>query len=78
MQLCSRTNENKAEILNKFFALVLTVEPNSDLPFTRPPPKDIQHILEDIEVTPDMVRKKLTHLKANKANRTDDISINVL
>ena len=40
--------------------------------------QDIKHILEDIEVTPDMVRKKLTHLKANKANGPDDISTNVI
>ena len=71
-------DEDKAEILNNFFAPVLTDEPDSDLLFARPPPKDIKHILEDIEVTPDTVRKKLTHLKANKANGPDDISINVL
>ena len=71
-------DEDKAEILNNFFASVLTVEPDSNLPFAKPPPKDIKYILEDIEVTPDMVRKKLIHLKANKANGPDNISTNVL
>ena len=71
-------DEDKVEILNNFFASVLTVEPDSNLPFAKPPPKDIKYILEDIEVTPDMVRRKLIHLKANKANGPDNISTNVL
>ena len=74
-------DEDKAEILNNFFASILTVEPDSepdsDLPFARPLPKDTEHILEDIEVTRDMVRKKLSHLKADKANGPNDISINI-
>ena len=32
-------DEDKAEILNNCFASVLTDEPDSDLPFARPPPK---------------------------------------
>ena len=67
----------KATILNKYFASVLTKEPEIVLPLPRCD-QDVNHILTDLEVTPDMVRRKLLKLKPNKASGPDDINVNVL
>ena len=34
--------------------------------------------MEDIEITPEVVRKKIGHLKKNKTSGVDEISVNVI
>ena len=69
--------EAKAEILNSFFASVLTDETPTDSSHhnmsTNP-----ENILRDIDITADDVRKKLSKLKPNKASGPDGISVNVI
>ena len=67
---------HKAELLNNFFISVLTKEspPTCSLPKS----DQVEHLLLDFHITPDMVRQKLVKLKPNKSSGPDGISINVL
>ena len=68
----------KADILNDFFCSVLTdetpVDSSHNVKDNNPP----KHILRDIDITVEDVRKKLSKLKPNKASGPDGISVNVL
>eukprot|EP00057_Strongylocentrotus_purpuratus_P004120 XP_003728072.1 PREDICTED: RNA-directed DNA polymerase from mobile element jockey-like [Strongylocentrotus purpuratus] len=71
-------NQNKAEILNEFFASVLKPEPlelNLNLPL---PEISHDNIVYDIEISPSRVREKLSKLHINKACGPDGIHVNVL
>ena len=67
----------KAELLNDFFASVLTQE--TDLNCSEIPSKEnVKVVLKDLFVKPENVRGKLVHLLGNKASGPDTISVNVL
>ena len=67
----------KAELLNDFFASVLTKENDIDssIPVTV---ENVKYTLKDICITPEHVRNKLLKLQANKASGPDLINVNVL
>ena len=75
-----QTDDSKqAEILNNFFTSVFTKEdlrdrPEPEMRFTDKP----ENKLTDLEITPDMVLKKLRGLKPGKAPGVDCISSNFL
>ena len=70
-------DDDKAEILNSFFSSVLTNEtpPDSTHRATNVEP---EFILRDLYISKDVIRKKLSKLKSNRASGPDNISINVL
>jgi len=70
------TSEDVVEVLNQFFSSVFTQEDLSTIPTLDPkyhgPP------LEDIEITPDMILKKLQRLKVSKSPGPDGFHPRVL
>ena len=68
----------KAEILNDFFASVLTTEQDTQNINTPLPDRIHQTDIYDILVTPKVVREKLVKLHLNKACGPDAIHVNVL
>ncbi len=67
----------KAELLNTFFASVMTEEP--PLIGSIPQSKcECNSEIHDTEITPEDVRKKLASLRKNKASGPDNIHVNVL
>ena len=68
----------KAEVLNDFFASVLTKETDiniSEIPVTE---ENVRFVLKDLLLKPQDVRSKLIKLQGNKASGPDFISVNVL
>ncbi len=66
----------KAEILNSYFTSVLIVEPEIKIPLPQAP--NVGNVILDFDVTPEIVRDKLSKLKPNKASGPDNVSVNVL
>ena len=58
------TAKEKADLLNEFFSSVFTIEDLENTP--SPKVRDINEILTTIEITPEMVQKKLEDLNPNK------------
>ena len=70
------TDEEKAELLNRFFQSVFTSEDQGPLPkFTE---YDYESSLENIDINEDKVRKLLKDLKVNKAAGPDGIPASIL
>ena len=67
----------KANALNKFFASVLTQEPEGPVPDSYPK-QPLQSNVFDFVIYPEDVRKKMASLKKNKASGPDQIHVNVL
>ena len=67
---------DKAELLNSYFTSVLVDEP----PITGSLPdfKNVEHLLFDFNISPQMVRDKLSKLRLNKASGPDNVHVNVL
>lgn len=61
----ARTAEDKAEALNNFFASVFTVEDVENMPPA--PTYVIDEVVYSIQITPDVVKKKLEALNPNKS-----------
>ena len=85
LELHRRTRVKREEIhkglrqsWNSFFCSVLTDEPPLDSTTQGTPTTNPIHILRDIVITADDVRKRLVKLQANKASGPDSISVNVL
>ena len=71
-------DRKKAEVLNDFFASVLTEETDinsSEIPTTE---GNVNFVLKDLLLKPQDVRLKLIKLQGNKASGPDLININVL
>ena len=68
-------DDTKAEIFNRYFASVWTQE-TDQAPDTDGPA--VEDILNNVHITPNKVRKKLSRLKKNKSSGPDSININVL
>ena len=68
-------DHEKADALNNFFTSVLINEPPID---SLPNQPNVDFILRDFHITPQMVREKLLRLKQNKASGPDGISVNIL
>ncbi len=66
----------KANILNDYFASVMTEENFNS--FQPPLPEPIQNGIHNITFTPNEVREKLKHLKKHKASGMDEVHVNVL
>ena len=65
----------KAELLNDFFSSVFTREDDSDIPVLNPM-SEVK--LQDIDVHVDIIKKKLTILKEDKAAGDDNLSPSIL
>ena len=75
---CFTHDDNmKASILNKFFASVFTEEDVSTIPQCTPPTTN-PHVVDDLEITEDMVRTKLSMLKSTSSPGPDHIHPRVL
>ena len=70
------SDEEKANVLQNFFSSVFTREPPGDLLYFET--KDFKYKLTDIDITYDMVKKKLLKLKLNKSPGPDPIHPRVL
>ena len=70
------SDEEKANVLQDFFSSVFTQEPPGDIPYFKR--KDFKYKLTDIDITYDMVKKKLLKLKLNKSPGPDAIHPRVL
>ena len=70
------SDEENANVLQDFFSSVFTQEPPGDLPYFET--RDFQYQLSDIDITFDMVKKKLLKLKSNKSPGPDSIHPRVL
>ena len=69
------TNDQQcAEVFNEYFASIFTVE-DTNVPF---PPSRTDHILEDVVITADTVKKHLRDVKIDAAPGIDGISNRVL
>ena len=67
----TKTDSEKAELLNQFFKSVLTTEDSGPLP--DPPEYNFTEVLEDLEVTEEVVRKHLAKLHTGKAAGPDGL-----
>jgi hypothetical protein len=72
----TKSDQEKADLLNTFFKSVFTVEGDSPLP--DPPVFQLSQALEDFNVDEEEVKKLLKDLKTNKAAGPDEISPLVL
>ena len=72
-------SEEKAETSNDFFCSVFTKESNSDMPVPDTCyDGNNDDTLEDIVITPEMILRKLQHLKLDKAAGNDSLSPRLL
>ena len=75
---CLTHDDNmKASILNKFFASLFTEEDVSTIAQCTPPTTN-PHVVDDLELTEDMVRTKLSMLKSKSSPGPDHIHPRVL
>lgn len=72
----TKDDNEAAEVLNKFFSTVFTVEDKAKLPTGEE--RSISSLLEDITFTQQDVKHILSQLKANKSPGPDEIHPNVL
>ena len=63
----------KANTLNDFFASVFTIEDNDNIPPIQS--YHVEEALQGVEITPEMVKKKLNELNPNKSTGHDMASI---
>ena len=70
------SNKEKADVFNKFFSSVFTVEDLDHMP--SPTPTSGQQLLTDIKFTVDDIEKLLLQLKCNKSPGPDNIHPRVL
>ena len=70
------SDQQKADALNQQFASVFTTEDLSNLPQAEP--LDLQHLLENIDITEDKVKAKLLKLRPDKAPGPDQVHPYVL
>ncbi len=69
------TDAGKAEVLNAYFTSVFTREKDAEI---EPSTQEVRHIMNELEVTPELVRKKLAQLKPSKSPGPDSIHPRVL
>ena len=67
----TNSDQQKAEALNEQFASVFTHEDKTNYPHA--PELNLQHLLEDIDITETQVKEKLLKLKADKAPGPDAV-----
>ena len=72
----TENDKEKAEVLSKQFSNVFTDEPEGDTPTL--PDRDYQSILDDIEITEEIIKKKLEKLNVTKSPGPDNIHPRVL
>ena len=72
----AHTNEEKADVLNKFFCSVFTIENDENIP--EPEMKYDGDALNDVVVTEEDVRKKLSKLNPSKSSGPDGLHPRVL
>ena len=72
----TKGEQQKANLLNEFFSSVFTREDMSNIPAF--PKKDLEEEMSNLEITEEMVKKKLQKLKPNKSGELDGISPRVL
>lgn len=72
----TRDDETKAELLNSFFTSVFTQEDLTNIPTLEP--KAVREHLRNIQITPEMILKKLLKLKSSKSAGPDGIHPKVL
>lgn len=72
----TKTDEEKAELLNKFFQSVFTIENDSQLPYFED--YEYENITEDIDFSIDTIKKLLAKLDKNKAQGPDGIPPSLL
>ena len=68
--------KEKAEVLLDYFSSVFTQEPEGEMP--KIDPVDVDSPLEDIELTEEMIKKKLKNLKTTKSPGPDKIHPRIL
>ena len=72
----TKDDNEKAEVLLNYFSSVFTNEPCDEIPI--PDIQDVPEPLDDINMTEDLIRKKLKALKTNKSPGPDKIHPRVL
>lgn len=70
------SDEEKAEVFNKYFKEVFTKEDEENIPDV--PPKEVESILREIIITEDDVLKKLKSMNPNKSAGPDQIPPRIL
>ena len=65
------SDQQKADVLNQQFASVFTIEDTQNFPQSED--IDLQHVLENIEVTEQKVREKLLKLRTDKSPGPDSV-----
>ena len=72
----TKSDQQKADVLQDYFSSVFTNEDNSDIPFFAD--REYQEKLSSFDITEEMVNKKLNKLKVNKSSGPDKIHPRVL
>ena len=72
----TKTDDEKADVFLNYFGSVFTLEPDSEMPHFEE--RNYKGILENIDLTEDMVLKKLKELKVNKSPGPDAIHPRVI
>ena len=72
----TKTDDEKADVFLNYFGSVFTLEPDSEMPHFEE--RNYKGILENIDLTEDMVLKKLKKLKVNKSPGPDAIHPRVI
>ena len=72
------TDKDKAQALNGFFSSVFTRENVTNMPNLAPGSLSKNIMINDVGITPDAVKKKLSQLNANKAQGPDAVPSRVL